>query len=317
MELTGKVLVVGPTGTVGKPVALALAQRSELEVWGLARFNDPQARVDLESAGVTCFAMDMATDRPGGLPDDFDYVLNFGVVKSRNYNWGYDLDANAGGLGVIASHCRSARALLHCSSTNVYRANGAHPLAEDDPLSDTPRSSDLLATYTICRIAAEAMARYCARQFDLPTTIARLNVPYGRNGGWLGHHLDMVLAGEPIPIFPGGANTFNPIHESDIIAMIPGLLAVADTPAVTVNWGGSVEVSVEEWCSYLGHLVKRPARFLTTDTVVGATPIDVTRMHEIVGPTAMPWRTGVRDMVAHRRPDRKLADDLAEWTDQG
>ena len=294
-----------------------MAQRSDLEVWGLARFNDPQARADLESGGVTCFAMDMATDRPGGLPDDFDYVLNFGVVKSRNYNWATTSTPTPAGWGsspatvVRPGPCCTVRPPTSTGQTVPI------PWREDDPLSDTPRSSDVLATYTICRIAAEAMARYCARQFDLPTTIARLNVPYGRNGGWLGHHLDMVLAGEPIPIFPGGPNTFNPIHESDIVAMIPGLLAAADTPAVTVNWGGSVEVSVEEWCSYLGHLVKRPARFLTTDTVVGATPIDVTRMHEIVGPTAMPWRTGVRDMVAHRQPDRKLADDLAEWTDQG
>jgi UDP-glucuronate 4-epimerase len=315
MELTGKILVVGPTGTVGLPVATELATRPGLDVWGLARFQNPETRSHLESQGVTCFAMDMAVDEPVGLPDDFDYVLNFGVVKSRNYDWGYDLDANAGGLGVIASHCRSAKALLHCSSTNVYRPNGSHPLRENDPLSDTPRSSDLLATYTICRIAAEAMARYAARHFGVPTTIARLNVPYGRNGGWLGHHLNMVLADEPIPIFPGQENVFNPIHESDIIAMIPGLLEMAATPAAIVNWGGSVPVSVEEWCTYLGHLVGKPAHFLTTYTVVGATPIDLTKMHDLVGRSTMPWRAGIRDMVTFRAPQIPLADDLDEWVE--
>jgi UDP-glucuronate 4-epimerase len=309
VELTGKILVTGPSGTVGLPVATALAELPDTNVWGLARFRDPATRADLESRGVTCFAMDMAEDEPAGLPDDFDYVLNFGVVKSRNYNWAYDLDANAGGLGVIASHCRSAKALLHCSSTNVYRPNGAHPLREDDPLSDTPRTSDLMATYSICRIAAEAMARFCARHLGIPTTIARLNVPYGPHGGWMGHHLSMILGGEPIPIFPGAPNVFNPIYESDIVASIPGLLAAATSPATVVNWGGSEPVSIESWCEYIGYLVQRPARFLTTDSVVQPTPIDLTRMHELVGPTTVPWRVGVRQMVAALAPDVPLADD--------
>jgi nucleoside-diphosphate-sugar epimerase len=294
---------------VGLPIATALARRSDTEVWGLARFRDPAKRADLESRGIKCFAMDLATDEPIGLPEDFDYVLNFGVVTSRNYQWTYDLDANAGGLGVIASHCRSAKALLHCSSTNVYRPNGNHLLREDDPLSDTPRTSDLLATYTISKIASEAMARFCARHMGIPTTIARLNVPYGPNGGWMAMHLAMILGGESIPIYPGAPNVFNPIHESDIVATLPGLLAAAGQPATVVNWAGSEPVSIEEWCQYIGQLVQRPARFITTDTVVQPTPIDVTRMHELVGKTTMPWRTGVRAMVAALAPDISLAED--------
>ena len=282
-ELQGKVLVVGPTGTVGLPVATALAGLPGVEVWGVARFHDPAKRSHLEQLGIKCVAMDMARDSADGLPDDFDFILNFGVVKSDNQDWEYDLDANAGGLGVIARRCRSARALLHCSSTNVYRPRGLNPLRETDPLSDTPRASDTLATYTICRIAAETMARYCARDLGIPTTIARLNVPYGRNGGWIAHHLDMILAGERIPVYPGQPNLFNPIHESDIIASIPRLLEIAAVPAVTINWGGGEAVSIEEWCTYLGHLVDHPAQFRRTDTVVQATPIDLTKMHDLVG----------------------------------
>jgi UDP-glucuronate 4-epimerase len=42
----------------------------------------------------------------------------------------------------------------------------------------------MFQTYSISKIAAEAMARSCARRLKLPTTIARLNVPYGDRSGW-------------------------------------------------------------------------------------------------------------------------------------
>jgi nucleoside-diphosphate-sugar epimerase len=45
-----KVLVTGVTGTVGKPVAQALAAAGN-DVWGLARFSDAQVRAELAGQG--------------------------------------------------------------------------------------------------------------------------------------------------------------------------------------------------------------------------------------------------------------------------
>lgn len=47
----------------------------------------------------------------------------------------------------------------------------------------------------------------------------------------------MMLAGIPIPVPPGESANYNPIHQDDIVAMIPKLLAVASIPATTVNLG--------------------------------------------------------------------------------
>ena len=41
-------------------------------------------------------------------------------------------------------------------------------------------------------------ARSCARAYDLPVTIARMNASYGTNGGLLTYHLDWLLAGRDI-----------------------------------------------------------------------------------------------------------------------
>ena len=45
-------------------------------------------------------------------------------------------------------------------------------------------------------------ARYGARRFELPTTIARLNVPYGSAFSWPAFHLDMMIATSRSPSTP-------------------------------------------------------------------------------------------------------------------
>src|SRR2546430_6908225 len=76
-----KILFIGPTGQIGKPLALALA--AENDVWGLARFKDGGARAEMESAGVRCVPHNLATDDFSGLPDDFGYVLNLDRKSTR------------------------------------------------------------------------------------------------------------------------------------------------------------------------------------------------------------------------------------------
>jgi nucleoside-diphosphate-sugar epimerase len=296
-----KILLTGPTGQVGKPLALALA--AENEVWGLARFTDSAAGAEMESAGVRCVPRNLATDDFGGLPDDFTYVLNFSVVKSGR--WDRDMAANAEAVGLLMHHCRRAKAFLHCSSTAVYQPDDHHRFAETDPLGDNHRV--LMPTYSITKIAAEAMARYGARQWALPTTIARLNVPYGDNGGWPLYHLEMILAGQPIAVHSNAPSIFNPIHEVDIVAMVPRLLEVAGVPATIVNWAGKDAVSIEEWSEYLGRLVGREPRFEHTELALESVTTDNSRLHELVGETTVDWRDGMRRMVAARHPELTLA----------
>src|ERR1700742_2553956 len=202
-----KILITGPTGQLATPIALALA--ADNEVWGIARFTNSAARESLEKAGVRCEKVNLATGDFSALPSDFDYVLNLAVAKSGN--WEKDLGANAESVGLLMAHCRSAKAFLHCSSTGVYDPPDDEPRTERAALGDNHKM--MLPTYSISKIAGEVVARTMARALELPTTIARLNVPYGDNGGWPFFHLEMMLAGIPIPVPPGGAARYHPIHE--------------------------------------------------------------------------------------------------------
>jgi nucleoside-diphosphate-sugar epimerase len=299
-----KILVTGPTGQVATPITLSLAKDNE--VWGVARFKDPTTAEPLEKAGVRCVPLDLAKGEFDALPADFDYVVNLAVVRSGR--WPKDLAANGESAALLMAHCRAAKAFLHCSSAAVY-AGGAVPNDENAAMGDNHRN--LLPTYSISKISAEVCLRAMARHLGMPTTIARLSVPYGDNGGWPAIHLEMMLADQPIPVPAGGPeqSRFNPIHEDDFVAQVPKLLEIASVPATTVNWGGSDIVTIHDWCGYLGELVGRTPTFVETDqgTIVG-TVQDMTRMHELIGPTSVDWREGIRRMVSVRHPELVAVD---------
>ncbi|MFN8626951.1 MAG: NAD(P)-dependent oxidoreductase [Candidatus Binatia bacterium] len=295
-----KILIAGPASQVALPIARALAARNE--VYGLARFSNPASRAALEAAGIRCLRADLAYDSFAGIPDDFTYGLNFAVTRTGVFD--DDLAGNAEGAARLMFHCRTVKAWLHCSSSAVYRYAGRHPLKESDPLGDSRRS--FMPTYSICKIAAEAMARFAARQWNIPTTIARLNVPYGDNGGLPAMHLDWMLAGTPIALHPDTPSLRSLIHEDDYVAHIPKLLAIAAVPATTINWGGSEAVSVEGWCAYIERLTGVTARFTHTENAIGSIVLDLTRMHEHLGRTTVDWRDGIRRMIAARHPELRL-----------
>ena len=292
-----KILITGPTGQVAVPVAKALA--ADNEVWGIARFTDSAARADLEGSGVRCEPVNLASGDFTGLPTDFDYVINLAVAKSGR--WDKDLAANAESVGLLMSHCRSAKAFLHCSSGAVYDPPDDDPRSEHAVLGDNHKP--MFPTYSISKIAGEVVVRTMARALGIPSVIARLNVPYGDNGGWPFFHMEMMLGGSPIPVPPGGPARYNLMHEDDIIATIPKLLEVASVPATTVNWASEQFVSIQEWCEYLGSLVGVEPTFEESDRALRGNPLDVSLMRELIGPATVDWQDGLRRMATKFHPE--------------
>jgi UDP-glucuronate 4-epimerase len=294
-----RLLVTGATGQVGLPVAKALAR--EHEVFAAARFRDPDAKAALEAAGAACVTIDLVRGDFDDVPIDLDAVIHFGVTKTNR--WDKDLAGNAEAAGLLMARCRGVQAFLHCSSTAVYQPAGQVPRSEDSPLGDNHRPVDFLSTYSISKIAAEQVVRTTARLLDVPTTIARLSVPYGDNGGWPGYHVDFMLGDAAIDVHADGPSTYNPIHEDDLVAHIPRLLEIASVPATTVNWGGDDAVSIEEWCGYLGELTGLTPRFNRTPAAIPPVVVDLTKQHELVGRCSVHWRDGMRRMVESRHPE--------------
>ncbi len=290
-----RILITGATGQVGGPVATALAPDND--VVAIARFGDAAARDRLETAGVTCVPVDFEAADFDALAGDFDVVLHFAVAKTNDFD--RDLRANVEALGFLMDRCASARAFLHCSSTAVYEPDGHHRFVETDPLGDNHRAFGFMPTYSISKIAAEAMARYGARAHNLPTTIARLSVPYGDTFGWPLFHWHMLSRGHAVPVHADAPSEYNPIHLDDIVGQIPALLGAASVPATIVNWAGDDVVSIEEWCAFLAERTGSPAaQFAPTENTIASVACDVTKRLAITGPCTVGWKDGLARMAA-------------------
>ncbi len=178
-------------------------------------------------------------------------------------------------------------------------------MVETDPLGDNHRA--MMPTYSIAKIAAESMARFVAREWNIPTTIARFSVPYGDNGGWPWFHLMMMKGGVPIPVHEDQPNVYNLIHEDDYIAQVPGLVEIASVPATVVNWASDEQTSIEEWCAYLSDLTGLEAKLAPTLNTLESLPLDTTKLQERVGACRVTWKDGIRRLVEARNPELRKA----------
>jgi UDP-glucuronate 4-epimerase len=304
-ELRGTTIVItGATGQVAGPLAKALAKSNE--VWAIARFSKPEVRDELEASGVHTAAVDLSVGDFSEVPVRPSHVLHF--ARANVGAWEDDLNMNLGGVLSLMEFASGATAFLHCSTTAVYQATTSTPrFRESDALGDNHRifadaRSPDISTYSISKIAAEGAARWGARRFNVPSVIARINVPYGTDWSWPGYHLDQIVDGQPVLVHTDGHTEYNPIHDRDILATLPGLLAAASVPAVTVNWGGCEIVSIEEWSTYFGELVGKEPIFERSFQALKSVSIDTNKMEQLAGRTTVPWKTGFREIVATRYP---------------
>jgi UDP-glucuronate 4-epimerase len=159
-------------------------------------------------------------------------------------------------------------------------------------------------TYSISKIAAEAVARFSAKSFGVPTVIARLCVPYGDSFGWPFFHAMMVEKGYPIALHEDRPNVFNLIHLDDIVRTIPALLDAASIPATIVNWAGDEQVSIEDWTAFVAERVGREPVLDYTTNALDSVVVDTTKLNQLAGPSTVHWKDGFGRMIDARAARR-------------
>ncbi|MHB8463630.1 MAG: NAD-dependent epimerase/dehydratase family protein [Acidimicrobiales bacterium] len=297
MLTDNKILVTGPAGNIGYPLARELAKDNE--VWGVSRFGNRDERRRVDDLGVITRPVDLGTGDFGDLPDDFDYVLHIGAHIS-GHDYDRALQVNAEGTALLMTHCRNAKAILSMSTTAVYKPNPDpwHAFVETDPLGDAHVPN--VPCYSISKITQEAVARACARQLGVPTVVTRMNAAYGEtgSGGLLGAHFDQIRDGKQV-VLRWDPNPYSPIHDRDIFEQAEALLDAASPSCPIVNWGGDEVVTAQDWCAYMGDLLGA-----TPDVVLGDFPLsqrgvilDNTKRLAITGPCRVDWRDGLKGLA--------------------
>ena len=304
-----RVLVTGVTGWVAGPVAAALAAQGNT-VFGAARLRDAEARQRLEERGITPVVIDLAKGDFANLPADLDLVLHFAVAKADNFDLAFRVNAEGSAdlMAAVAATSPGLQGFLHCSSTAVYEPVHGSPRKETDLLGDSHRPMPGMPTYSISKIAAEVLVKHTSRRLGVPTVIARLNVPYGDDYGWMLFHLIMMERGMGVPVHVDAPTDYTPIHSDDIVRSIPYLLSLATAPATIVNWGGDEVVSIEDWSNEMGRLTGLTPMFAPTTATIASIVPDLERLHATGFRSQVGWREGLRRLVATARPDLLKAD---------
>ena len=298
------IIITGVAGQVALPIAESLA--AENRVIGVDLFPDESLRRRLSARGVECQSIDLASAPTDALPGGASYVMNFAVFAAPGSDdFERALAVNAQAPGRLLARNAEAKGFLYCSSTAVYRYQGHHAIREGDPIAD--RMAGPFPVYSMSKVAGENVVRFAAEQFGVPTTIARLNLPYGPNGGMPAAHMSAMLRGEPILVHPDRPNYFNPIFEADYIRQASLLVQAGGVPANLVNWCGAQRVSVEEYCVYMGELLGVEPHFEYSTEAMGSLYCDTTSLAELVGESGVPWKQGFREMVEARPLDSRLA----------
>ena len=296
-----KILVTGPAGQIALPLASRLAQDNE--VWGIARFSEADSREKVEAAGITTRRVDLAEPDWADLPEDFDYILHLAAIIVPGDDYDSSMKINAQGTGHLMSRFRNARACLVMSSCAVYASpeEGDYPVKETDPLGGSHQP--YAPTYCVSKIAQEAVTRFAAQEFGLPTVLARMNVAYGDNGGLPSMLLDGMLAGLPVAVLPDRPSLCSPIHEDDIFEQTPRLLAAASIPTTITNWGGDEVVEIRDLTRYLAEQTGLDLEIVESQEGIHHYLLDPSHRRALAGECRVPWQEGVQRMLAAKYPD--------------
>jgi nucleoside-diphosphate-sugar epimerase len=295
-----KILVTGATGQVARPIAEKL--NVDNEVWAAARFSDPEAKAELEDQGINTVLFTMGEDDLSHMPD-VEYVIHCGV-NAFPKTPDQALTENAEGTGFLMQRYRDAKAFFHMSSDSVYR-DTPDPKTVIDESGTLGGYSAYSPHYAMSKLATEGVVRFQARELQLPTVIARLDVAYGLcgHGGVPTALYQMMLGGMHYTSKNNGESYCCPIHEDDIVEQVQGLLEHAAVPALTVNLGGDEVTSVEEIIHHIESLTGLSMKIEEGELATWQMKIvDPTLRKELAGACKVKWKNGVKSVLETRFP---------------
>jgi UDP-glucuronate 4-epimerase len=291
------ILVTGAAGYLGSHVTDALLARGE-QVVGLDNFDPTHPRAEklsnLASAlaspgfelfeGNICSAEIMAHLFSTYQPDRVIHLAARAGVRDSIAEPEEYLSVNvAGTLQVLkAAERAQVRKLVFTSSSSVYGVGAVAPFREDQPLG-RPASP-----YAASKIAAEAYCHVAHHLHGLPVVVVRIFNPIGprqRPGMALRTFAQLMLAGEPIPMYGDGSSSRDYTYVGDVV---DGILAAldADLAYEVINLGHNHPVPLSHLIATLGEALGVELRVERLPEQPGDIPVtcaDIEKARRLLG----------------------------------
>jgi nucleoside-diphosphate-sugar epimerase len=311
-----KIIVAGIAGRIGQGIGEYLLECGS-EVWGYDLFYQEGSQEFWEAAGAHTVRGDFAKGEFGGLPEDADYCINL-AANTMPANFSQGLRDNAMGPALLLQRCKKAKAFMHFSSCSVYtpKEGPAAVYAEEDAVG-----SDTEGFYSGSKIAGEGAVAAMAKALGVPAIQLRLSVYYGTHGdgGLLALvYLANLVNGLPIEIMKKKPSYFSCIYDREINSFLESLLNAASPDAPIVNLIGDENPSVEELAAYMGELAGIKPRYQFVDRLSWpAMVISHEKRAAITGPSAWPWKKGVKELVEFWLPKLEAEKERAAQASRG
>jgi nucleoside-diphosphate-sugar epimerase len=256
--LEGDILVLGASGKMG-PSLCKLARRASDEagiqkrVIAVARYSDPDARRDLEHAGVDTIPSDLLESGAlGALPDAPNVVYmaarKFGTTGAEHLTWAI----NTFLPGLVAERYRDSR-IVAFSTGNVYplRPAVAGGATETSPL-------DPQGEYAQSALGRERLFEYGSHRWGTRVALIRLNYAVDLRYGVLVDIAQKVSSGTPVDLRMGLVNV---IWQGDANSAVLRAFEHCSSPPLILNITGPETLSVREIASEFGRRFGREPMF--------------------------------------------------------
>jgi nucleoside-diphosphate-sugar epimerase len=226
-------------------------------VIGVSRFSTPGLQERLESQGIETIRCDLLDrTRLEALPDVPNVLylaaMKFGSTGNEPATWAM----NTYLPGMVAEKYRDSRIVAY-STGNVYAmvpVEGSGSV-ETDPVCP-------VGDYAMSCLGRERMFTHFSNEFDIRTSLVRLNYATELRYGVPGDLAQQVLAGQPIDLTMG---YFNAIWQGDSNAMTLRAFDYAAAPPFVVNVAGPEKLSVRWVAEESGRLMDKPVQFVGTE----------------------------------------------------
>lgn len=258
----GDLVVLGAAGKMGVSLSRMAAEAFERlpggrRVYAVSRFSDPQARAELDGAGVRTVAADLTDETAlAALPDAPNVVYmvgrKFGTAGDAATTWGL----NTYLPGRVVQRYAGARVVAF-SSGNVYPLVPAHSGGADETVAPDP-----VGEYAQSCLGRERVLTYQAAATGTTLALIRLNYAIDCRYGVLTDIARAVRDGEPIEL---GNAAVNVVWQGDANRYVLSALGHVDNPPLVLNVTGPETASVRWLATELGRRLGREPIFQGTE----------------------------------------------------